>query len=189
MSFSLIHLFSSQKLFCLFDLILYSPVNNFSVMSGLVFLGLTGTKQRLMCLAQGSNAVMPVRLKPATPQSRVKHSTTEPLCSRHSQKLWVFLQFIGLSHRSVFFFLQFIGSSNKSNVAFLFNTLVHLTEGMGLFFNLLINLIENLGYFSSIPLFISQKLLISLQLICSFHRSYGVFFNSFVHLTEVMVFP
>ena len=34
-----------------------------------------------MCLAQGHNAVTPVRLKPAAPWSRVKHSTTEPLHS------------------------------------------------------------------------------------------------------------
>ena len=34
-----------------------------------------------MCPAQGHNAVTPVRLEPAAPQCRVKHSTTEPLCS------------------------------------------------------------------------------------------------------------
>ena len=34
-----------------------------------------------MCLAQGHNTVTPVRLKPAAPLSRVKHSTTEPLGS------------------------------------------------------------------------------------------------------------
>ena len=34
-----------------------------------------------MCLAQGHNTVTPVRLGPAAPWSRVKHSTTEPLCS------------------------------------------------------------------------------------------------------------
>ena len=34
-----------------------------------------------MCLAQGHNAVTPVRLKPADPRSLVKHSTTEPLLS------------------------------------------------------------------------------------------------------------
>ena len=34
-----------------------------------------------MCLAQGHNTVMPVRLKPVAPLSRVKHSSTEPLCS------------------------------------------------------------------------------------------------------------
>ena len=31
--------------------------------------------------AEGYNAVPPVRLEPANPQSRVKHSTTEPLQS------------------------------------------------------------------------------------------------------------
>ena len=36
-----------------------------------------------MDLAQGHSAVMLVRLKPATPRSRVKHSTTEPLHSPH----------------------------------------------------------------------------------------------------------
>ena len=51
----------------LFDLILYVTVNNFSVMSGRVFLGCTSTKQGLMCLAQGHNAVTPVRLETATP--------------------------------------------------------------------------------------------------------------------------
>ena len=34
-----------------------------------------------MCLAQGHNTVTPARLKPAASQSRVKHSTTEPLRS------------------------------------------------------------------------------------------------------------
>ena len=34
-----------------------------------------------MRLALGHNAVMPVRLEPATPRSRVNHSTTEPLRS------------------------------------------------------------------------------------------------------------
>ena len=59
---------------CLPVLILYFPVNDFSVMSGWVFLGCTSTKQGLMCLALGHKAVMPVRLKPATPRSGVKHS-------------------------------------------------------------------------------------------------------------------
>ena len=34
-----------------------------------------------MCLAQGHNAVTPVRLEPAASRSRVKYSTTEPLRS------------------------------------------------------------------------------------------------------------
>ena len=41
---------------CLFDWILYVPVNNFSVMSGPVFLGWTSTKQRIKFLAQGHNS-------------------------------------------------------------------------------------------------------------------------------------
>ena len=36
-----------------------------------------------MCLAQGHNAVTLVRLEPAAPRSRVKHSTNEPLRSQH----------------------------------------------------------------------------------------------------------
>ena len=53
--------------------------------------GLPGLNQylaRINDLAQGHNIVTPVRLKPATPRSRVKHSTTEPLqqqCDRMQQ--------------------------------------------------------------------------------------------------------
>ena len=54
-------------------------INNLSVTKGHVFLGWTSTKLRSMCLAQGHNAVMWVRLEPAAPRSWVKHSTTEPL--------------------------------------------------------------------------------------------------------------
>ena len=60
------------------------PSQQFSVMSGQVFLGWISTKQGLMCLAQGHNVVMPLRLEPAIPWSRVKHSTTEPLRSQTS---------------------------------------------------------------------------------------------------------
>ena len=45
---------------------------------------LTSTKLGLMCLAQGHNALMPVRLEPAAPGSRVKQSTIEPLRSHFS---------------------------------------------------------------------------------------------------------
>ena len=38
-----------------------------------------------MCLAQGHNTVMPARLEPTAPWSRVKHSTTELLNSLHAQ--------------------------------------------------------------------------------------------------------
>ena len=50
-----------------------------------------------MCLAQGHNTVTPVRLEPAAPRSRVKHSTTEPLRSLDGEEragcfaLFVFL--------------------------------------------------------------------------------------------------
>ena len=50
----------------LLDLFLYIPVNNDSVISGAVFLGLTSTKLGLMCLDQGHNAAAPVRFEPAT---------------------------------------------------------------------------------------------------------------------------
>ena len=63
---------------CLFVLILYVPVNNFLVMLGWVFLGWTSTKQRIKCLDQGHNAVPLERLEPTTPQSPVKHSSTQP---------------------------------------------------------------------------------------------------------------
>ena len=66
----------------LFDVILYVPVSNLSVMLGGVFLGLNRTKQGLMCLAQEHNTVTPVRLKPAALHSQVKYSTTELLCSK-----------------------------------------------------------------------------------------------------------
>ena len=69
------------ELIFLFDLILYVPVNNLSVTSGWVFLGWTSTKLGLMCLAQGHNTEMQVRLEPVALPSRVKHSTTEPLRS------------------------------------------------------------------------------------------------------------
>ena len=41
-----------------FVLILYVPVNNFSVMSGWTFLGWTSNKQRMECIAQGHSAVV-----------------------------------------------------------------------------------------------------------------------------------
>ena len=57
-------------------LILNVLVNKFSVMSGRqVFLVGNSTKQGLMCLAQGHNAV---RLELPTRRSRAKYSTTEP---------------------------------------------------------------------------------------------------------------
>ena len=60
-------------LFVCFDWILYNSVNSISVISGQVFMGLTSTKQRINCLAQGHNAVALVRIEHVTPRSRVKH--------------------------------------------------------------------------------------------------------------------
>ena len=60
------------------------PINNLSVIKGWVFLGWTSTKLGLMCLAQGYNMVMPVRLEPEAPRSPIKYSTTEPLHSLKS---------------------------------------------------------------------------------------------------------
>ena len=55
-------------------------------------MGLPGLNQywaRINILAQGHSAVMLVRLKPVTPRSRVKHSTTEPLRSHQKGcKYW-----------------------------------------------------------------------------------------------------
>ena len=62
------------------------PINNLSVIKGQIFLGWTSTKLRINVLAQGYNAVTLVRLEPAAPLSRVKHSTTEPM--RFLDKLW-----------------------------------------------------------------------------------------------------
>ena len=54
-------------------------------------MGLPGLNQyqaRINVLAQGHNAVTPMRLEPTAPRSRVKHSTTEPLRS-HVHELLV----------------------------------------------------------------------------------------------------
>ena len=74
-----------QFQYYLFDLILYIPVNNFSVLWGRVSLGWSRTKQGLQYIAQGHIAVMPVRIELATPGSWVKLSTIEPLWSPTSK--------------------------------------------------------------------------------------------------------
>ena len=56
-----------------FDLVLYVAVNIFfSVMSGRVFLFWTSTKQGLICLAQGHNAVKPMGLEHEEREKREK---------------------------------------------------------------------------------------------------------------------
>ena len=58
-------------------------VSNFFSHVGTGLLGLNQylAEDLIKCLAQGHNTVPPVRHKPATSRSRVKHSTTEPLPS------------------------------------------------------------------------------------------------------------
>ena len=63
-----------------FDLILYVPVNNLSVMSGRVFLGWTSIKDKCVLLKETTKWHSETQTR--APLSRVKHSTTEPLCSR-----------------------------------------------------------------------------------------------------------
>ena len=66
---------------CLFDLILYVPSTIFQLnrdRSSWVEPVLSWDK---CVLLKDHNAVTPVRLEPAAPLSRVKGSTTEPLCS------------------------------------------------------------------------------------------------------------
>ena len=58
----------------------------------------------LMCLAQGHNAMTPVRLKLATPWSLVKHSTTEPL---HSQYICTCIILINIYFLHCFTCLKF----------------------------------------------------------------------------------
>ena len=65
----------------LFDLILYVPSTIFQLNRD----GSSWLEQLLgwdkCVLLKDHNAVTPVRLEPATPRSRVKHSTTKPLRS------------------------------------------------------------------------------------------------------------
>ena len=93
-----------RVMFCLFvwfDSL--RPINNLSVIKGLVFLGWTSTiKARINALAQGHKAVMPMRLEPAAPRSRVKHSTTEPLHTLKSY-VWVSESIINLKNILLFF--------------------------------------------------------------------------------------
>ena len=79
----------SHHLPCLFVLIIYVQVNNFSVMSGWVFLGWTSTKQRNKCFALGHIPMPPVSSNPQPLDLKVKHSTTKLL---HSYYIWASMQ-------------------------------------------------------------------------------------------------
>ena len=94
---------------CLVDLIPYIPVNIFSVMSSWVEPVL-----RLMCLAQGHNIVTPVRLKPATPLSQVKHSTTEALRSLYLIYIFIYYDTDSLSNPKIAYPDSITGSPMES---------------------------------------------------------------------------
>ena len=75
-------------------------INNLSVKQGRVFQGWTSTKLGYCVLLKDHNALTPVRLKPAAPWSRVKHSTTEP---EHSL-LTIYLVFLSLVYVKICIF-------------------------------------------------------------------------------------
>ena len=66
---------------CLFDLILYVPSTIFQLnRDGSSWVEPVLSYDKCVLL-KDHNAVTQVRLEPAAPRSRVKHSTAEPLCS------------------------------------------------------------------------------------------------------------
>ena len=66
---------------CLFDLILYVPSTIFQLnRDGSSWVEPVLSKDKCVLL-KDHNTVTPVRLEPAAPRSRVKHSNIEPLCS------------------------------------------------------------------------------------------------------------
>ena len=75
------HLDAIEFVFCLFDSLPPWQTTIFQLCCGRISVIEPGSKQKLMCLAPANNAVTQVRLKPATPPSRDKHSITEPLHS------------------------------------------------------------------------------------------------------------
>ena len=78
-SFNTIKLRCTPTVFFLCVCVFFMTSQQLFSHEGQIFLCWTRTiKQRIKYLAQGHNAVHPVRLEPATPQSREKHSTTEP---------------------------------------------------------------------------------------------------------------
>ena len=76
---------------CLLDLILYVPVNTFSVMSGWFFMCWISSKQVLMCLGQTHNALTQMGVYQGAPWYQVKHCMTKPLCTLHEMLLAVLL--------------------------------------------------------------------------------------------------
>ena len=64
------------KVFCLFESMLYVPVNTFSWTESLL------SREKSVLLKEWDINIVPhERLKQVTPRSQVKHSTTESICS------------------------------------------------------------------------------------------------------------
>ena len=73
----------------------FVPVNNFSVMSNWVLLGLTSTKQKIKCLAQGHNGEVLLYLQSSTlplshcaPQTVCTQIKTDILSADNLYKVW-----------------------------------------------------------------------------------------------------
>ena len=76
-----------ESCFVLFDFILNVPSTIFQLNRDWSSWVIPVLSQDKSVLLEYHNAVMPVRLEPAAPRSRVKHSTTEPL---HSLSCFLF---------------------------------------------------------------------------------------------------
>ena len=79
-----------------------------------VYLRWTSAKLGLTCLAQGHNAVTPVSLEPAPPQSRVKHSTTANYRRRPQFEIMKYHRYIKISIIHLWWFcvlLRYEGST------------------------------------------------------------------------------
>ena len=76
-----------------------------------------------MCLAQGHNAVKPVRLKPAAPRSQVMHSSTEALRSQIRtvcliEQIW-WLQGLDIKMEDYHSLLMLLNGENWALIVFL----------------------------------------------------------------------
>ena len=89
--FDILMVFLKESFFvCLFDLILYAPSTIFQLNRDWSSWDEPVLSLDKCVLLKDHNVVTPVRLQPATPLSRVKHSTTEPLLSRKNLlKIWI----------------------------------------------------------------------------------------------------
>ena len=89
--------------FVLFDLILYVPSTIFQLNRDRSFWVEPVLSEDKWVLLKDHNTVTPMRLEPAAPRSRVKHSTTEPLRSQENSLLFyiVFLCYLEDLHMCI----------------------------------------------------------------------------------------